>query len=43
MQNVGMIEIPHSTTDEMEIPGSLDDVIDFLLSSLSDTVLPLAN
>ena len=41
MQKVGMIEIPHSTTDEMEIPEYLEDVIDFLLSSLFDKVLSL--
>ena len=43
MQKVGLIEIPHSTTEEMEIQGSLEDVIDFLLSSLSDKVLFLQN
>jgi tubulin-specific chaperone D len=38
MQKVALIEIPHSNQDEIEVPESLEEIIDFLLSSLSDKV-----
>jgi tubulin-specific chaperone D len=38
MQKVASIEIPHSNQNEIEVPESLEEIIDFLLSSLSDKV-----
>jgi hypothetical protein len=40
MQRIGVIEIPTSSQPnvEIEVPESLEEIIDFLLSSLSDKV-----
>ena len=37
MQKVGMIEIAHSNMD-IEVPETLENALDFLLSSISDKV-----
>lgn len=38
MQRIGGLEIPALNGREIEVPESLEEVIDFLLSSLSDKV-----
>ena len=42
MQRIALIEIPRRI-DEIEIPQSVEELIDSLLSSLSDKVTPLRN
>jgi hypothetical protein len=40
MQWIGILEIPRVRTDKIDISEILEEVIDFLLSSLSDKVFP---
>jgi hypothetical protein len=40
MQHIGLLEIGPSRGEEIEVSETLEGVIDFLLSSLSDKVLP---
>lgn len=41
MQHIGLLEIGPSRGEEIEVSETLEGVIDFLLSSISDKVIPL--
>jgi hypothetical protein len=43
MQHIGLLEIGPSRGEEIEVSETMEGVIDFLLSSLSDKVLPSRN
>jgi hypothetical protein len=43
MQHIGLLEIGPSRGEEIEVSETMEGVIDFLLSSLSDKVLPSGN